>query len=610
MNGQHIADLPPGTDVGGFIVEALLGRGASGAVYRARRGGESFALKLQAHPGMGSWAEREVSILMRLEHPNVVGFRHCGLHPEKQPTWFYLAMELVEGRTLHRWVREENPSARRVVALMRNLAHGLAALHGKKALHRDIKESNIQVREATGEAVLLDVGVGHYAGALRLTQGILPPGTPQYRSPEALAFRRERGRQEDAHYEATRADDLYALGVVLYWMLTDRHPFEAPVTATEVETLIRDPPVPPHVRNPRVPEAVSLLCLRLLAKTPEARGEGARALDEALAALVMDDAWDVPLLPDVAEAPATPVPRDEAEEHEAWMAHGEAPGPPRRGKVPLPPVIPPSVHARVPPRIVRRPGAWWKGWGLLACVMAGLLGAWAWRGGLAREHGEPRLETGGEVATSASAPEADPAAVLPPRVAAPPVAVAPEVTHPLKEETPVTKTPPETRRPTRTRTAVSRAVLAAVTCSALGCPSSGPQLRASPPPEECPAGALEAMEKLGIRTGRAETGSFLPFGGGERAIPVQEGRSPPVRIPLGMGKLPQQTVVLGTLIRGEYLFGRFTEARTPKGERYPICMEMLNGSGVEHGMPLLEGSTDDQVIIRSTVYLRAVDHFE
>ncbi|RKH48189.1 hypothetical protein D7V93_33450 [Corallococcus llansteffanensis] len=77
-----------------------------------------------------------------------------------------------------------------------------------------------------------------------------------------------------------------------------------------------------------------------------------------------------------------------------------------------------------------------------------------------------------------------------------------------------------------------------------------------------------------------------------------------------MGKLPQQTVVLGTLIRGEYLFGRFTEARTPKGERYPICMEMLDGSGVEHGMPLLEGSTDDRVIIRSSVYLRAVDHFE
>ncbi|RKG72845.1 serine/threonine-protein kinase, partial [Corallococcus terminator] len=362
MNGQHFADLLPGTDVGGFIVETLLGQGASGAVYRARRGGESFALKLQSHVGVGGWAEREVSILMRLEHPNVVGFRHCGLHPERQPKWFYLAMELVEGRTLYRWVREENPSARRVAALMRDLARGLDALHAGLALHRDIKESNIQVREATGQAVLLDVGVGHYAGAPRLTQGILPPGTPQYRSPESLAFLREHGRREDAHYEATRADDLYALGVVLYWMLTDRRPFESPDTATEVHAVIHEPPVSPHERNSRVPEDLSLLCLRLLAKQPEERGKGARALDDALGALVMDGAWDAPLFPDVVEAPLAPVPLEGAAADDAWMEHGEEPGPPRRGKVLVPPAMP--WPAPVPPLPVCRGGMAWKRWGL------------------------------------------------------------------------------------------------------------------------------------------------------------------------------------------------------------------------------------------------------
>ncbi|CAM3107560.1 serine/threonine protein kinase [Corallococcus sp. ZKHCc1 1396] len=607
MNGQHFANLSPGTDVGGFIVEMLLGQGASGAVYRARRGGESFALKLQAHGGMGGWAEREVAILMRLDHPNVVGFRHCGLHPERQPKWFYLAMELVEGRTLYRWVREENPSARRVVALMRDLARGLEALHDGLALHRDIKESNIQVREATGQAVLLDVGVGHYAGAPRLTQGILPPGTPQYRSPESLAFRRDHGRDEDAHYEATRADDLYALGVVLYWMLTDRRPFGAPDTATELHAVIHALPVPPHERNARVPEVLSLLCLRLLAKAPEARGEGARALDEALAALVMDGGWDVPLFPDVAEVPRALVALEGVEADEAWMEHGEESGPPRRGRFPLPPAMPWPVPAPLPapPRFVRGAGGGWQRWGLLVSVMVVLVVTW---GGFQGSRLASLSERDPEVASAVAPPETDRAAVLPPWVAVPPVAVASEVAHSWKEEIPVTLTPPVSLKPLRTRKAVSRALLAAATCSSLACPS-GPQVRPSPPPEECPAGAMEAMRKLGIHTGLTIDGSFV-FDGGLRPFEIREGQAPRLRMVDAMGELPRGTLVFGRIFRGEYIYGRFTEVRTSTGARYPVCLEILDGWGVNRGMPLLSGSTEETAIIKSTVYLRAVDHFE
>ncbi|MCY1030533.1 serine/threonine-protein kinase [Corallococcus sp. BB11-1] len=606
MNGQHFADLLPGTAVGGFIVEALLGRGGSGVVYRARRGGESFALKLQSRMGLGGWAAREVAILMRLEHPNVVGFRHCGLHPEQRPTWFYLAMELVEGRTLHQWVREENPSARRVVALMRDLSRGLEAMHARQTLHRDIKESNIQVRESTGQAVLLDVGVGHYEGAPRLTQGILPPGTPQYRSPESLAYLREHGRQEGAHYEASRADDLYALGVVFYWMLTDRRPFESPDTATEIDAVIHEPPVPPQVRNARVPEALGQLCLRLLAKAPEARGEGARALDEALAALVMDAAWDVPLLPDVAEVPLAPVALDEAEEHDAWMVHGEAPGPPHRGRVPVPPVMPMPALAPLPsPPSVRRWGAGWKRWGLLACGVAVLVAA---LGGLARSHLSSRPESDPEVASAKASPEAARAAVAPPWVAVPPVAVASQVAHSWKEETPVTKTSPAPARRNRSRAAASRALLAAATCSTLAC-SSGPQVRASPPPEACPAGAVESMRTLGIKVGKFIDAALDDRFNNVGPISVREGPGLLETIE-PMGKLPGGTLVLGRFVRGEYLYGRFTEVRTKKGERYPVCMEIFQGSGIEHGVTLLKGSTDDTAVVTSTVYLRAVDHFE
>ncbi|MFP2934507.1 protein kinase domain-containing protein, partial [Pyxidicoccus sp. 3LG] len=115
-----------GDDVGGFTVEAVLGYGACGVVFRARRGGERFALKLQSLAHMGRWPEREAALLMRVRHPNVVGFRGCGLYPDREPRGFFLAMEHVEGRTLRRWVEEENPGARRAAQLLRGLARGLA----------------------------------------------------------------------------------------------------------------------------------------------------------------------------------------------------------------------------------------------------------------------------------------------------------------------------------------------------------------------------------------------------------------------------------------------------------------------------------------------------
>ena len=137
MRSLLFTEVERGTDVGGFTVEGVLGRGGCGAVFRARRGGQSFALKLQSLSELGGWAQREVAILTRLGHPNVVRFHACGLWPDEAPRWFYLAMALVEGRTLNEWVAEENPGARRAACLARDLARGLAAAHGDGVLHRD-----------------------------------------------------------------------------------------------------------------------------------------------------------------------------------------------------------------------------------------------------------------------------------------------------------------------------------------------------------------------------------------------------------------------------------------------------------------------------------------
>ncbi|WP_163869517.1 protein kinase domain-containing protein [Myxococcus eversor] len=301
MNGLRILDAPEGTDIAGYTVEGLLGAGGCGVVYRATRDGQSVALKLQSLVQLGGWAQREVAILTRLAHRNVVGFRDGGLFPPEAPEWLYLAMEYVHGRPLAQWVEEENPGARRAARLALGMARGLEAAHAADVLHRDIKEANVVVREEDGTPVLMDFGVGVYSGAPRLPRGVLPPGTPRYRSPEALAFRQER---REGVYPATVADDLYALGVVLYWMLTARYPFENVETPEGEVAVIHHPPVTPALLNPRVPWALSELCLRLLAKQPWRRGTAStwcEALETALASA--DAAWDVPLFPDAANVP-------------------------------------------------------------------------------------------------------------------------------------------------------------------------------------------------------------------------------------------------------------------------------------------------------------------
>ncbi|WP_163996324.1 serine/threonine-protein kinase [Pyxidicoccus caerfyrddinensis] len=621
MRDPLFADVEPGADVGGFSVEGLLGRGGCGAVFRARRGGHSFALKLQSLSALGGWAQREVAILTRLGHPNVVRFHACGLWPDRAPQWFYIAMELVEGRTLNDWVAEENPSARRAGSLVLDLALGLAAAHDSGVLHRDVKESNVVVRDATGQAVLVDFGVGSYPGAPRLTREVLPPGTPQYRSPEALAFRRAHGEGADAHYVSTAADDLYALGVLLYWVLTDRHPFAAPSSATEVEAVISRTPAAPHAANPRVPPTLGTLCMRLLEKQPEARFSSAGALAESLEAELAeaDDAWDVPLCESKASAPAAP-PEMPEDDEEAWMLEGEAGGDvPRRGRLPdgivpdgpVPAaagtVAPPAPSAE-PPVGTRSSFKWAVLMGLVASLVAGATL-------MMRAHAPPSLSSGREMAPSAAPPEAERAAAAPLLAASTPAVVAPPAAHVQKEESPVKQpaTPPPATpaqpRPARLSGSLARVAAAAAACTALACPG-GPQFREKPPAEPCPVGAVESMKKLGIYVGDSGSG-ILPGRHPDKGVDVVPVRDGWIRVEVGeLGQLDNGTVS-GRLIVGERVYGRFTEGRTEQGDVFPVCLELRDFEERVRGVRREPGSTAvDSARIISTVALRAVDHFE
>ncbi|WP_164008372.1 serine/threonine protein kinase [Pyxidicoccus trucidator] len=608
MNGQHFLNAPEGTDIAGFAVDGLVGTGGYGVVYRATRGGAVVALKLQPLESLGKWAEREVSILLRLTHRNVVGFRGCGLYPEQSPRWFYLAMEYVHGRTLSRWVDEENPSARRAAELLRGLARGLEATHAAQVLHRDIKESNVVVREEDGEPVLVDFGVGAYAGAPRLTSGVLPPGTPRYRSPEALAFRR--AARPGERYTATAADDLYALGVTFYWVLTARHPFAGAEAPSEVDAVISVEPVAPCVLNPRVPVELSALCLRLLSKQPEARGNARGLREEVEAVLAGADArWEEPLCeahPEVPSPDGHPealdawvpehTPSDEGQDSlEAWVREGAGHGgPPRRGRrakrvmearAPAVPAL--EVRARPATEPAPAASAMFRATAVLGMALGlvvAVLLALGWRPPASfTALGGSRVGAlpGREVAPVDLPPESGRAAA--PRLAErPPAAVASSATPPQEEDVPVNvkkspdapATPPHATPKPRALKSMANAVRTAAVCTGLACASS-PQLRPPPPaPEECPPGAVEAMKKLEIRMGATGDIYFLEMAKPNAVVTVREQR---VRVYVGpsLGKL-NNGILEGRLMLGDRVYGRFTEGYSKGGkERFPVCLELV-----------------------------------
>ncbi|ADO72859.1 protein kinase domain-containing protein [Stigmatella aurantiaca] len=278
--------LGPGTLLGAWKLEGRVGRGTYGAVYRAALEGKEeapkVALKLAVHPRDERF-EREAELLSRIRHPRVPKLVGRGVWeggPWNLP-YPYVVMEWVEGMGLYEWGRQRNPSSRQVVQVLAQLAQALGATHGVKGLHRDVKGDNVLVGPV-GEAWLMDFGCGSYEGARPLTEGPLAPGTRPYRSPQALRHLWEQ-RKGGKAYEARAADDVYALGVTAYRLVTGQYP--PPGTDLEAKQAKRQGGgvmrAPAHALNRRVSRELSALIERMLEDAPEKRG-GARELGQAL----------------------------------------------------------------------------------------------------------------------------------------------------------------------------------------------------------------------------------------------------------------------------------------------------------------------------------------
>jgi CheY-like chemotaxis protein len=261
-----------------YTIEAVLGRGGMGTVYRARDTelGDVVAIKtlrpeMVADEDSRERFKDEIRLTRRITHRNVVRTHHFG---EWDGLW-YLTMEYVEGLTVRELLASRGKlTVEPALAIGTQLAQSLVVAHETGVIHRDIKPQNLLL-DADGVLKVMDFGVARLAeSTARHTQAGLIVGTPTYMSPEQLT-----GEEVDAR------TDLYAVGVVLYELLTGELPLNAPtVMALFTKVLSEDPKRPGAVVD-GVPPGLDELIMQLLDKHAEDRPASAAVLLERLQAL-------------------------------------------------------------------------------------------------------------------------------------------------------------------------------------------------------------------------------------------------------------------------------------------------------------------------------------
>jgi serine/threonine protein kinase len=288
---EPYADDRLGQTVGGrYVLESVLGTGAMAVVYRARHRlvERPCAVKILNADIAGVEVvrerfRREAKAAQKVAHPNVVEIFDQG---ETEAGELYLVMELLDGETLAERIRHGPLGVDRTLPLAVQMARALARGHHLDVVHRDLKPENVFLARTEADSprvVLLDFGISRSLHDERLTSAGEIFGTPPYMAPERITS-----------IDAGAPGDLYAMGVVLYEMITGELPFTAESPAEYFVLHLQQ--TPPRLRDscPTVPAALDDLVAALLAKDPDSRPVDARSVLQTLIAISRALGVDVP----------------------------------------------------------------------------------------------------------------------------------------------------------------------------------------------------------------------------------------------------------------------------------------------------------------------------
>jgi len=262
---------------GEYSIERELGRGGMAIVYLAREVRLDRLVAIKVMPlNLGARSElrerfmREARTSAKLSHPNIVPI----FRVDEIGGFVFYAMAYVDGETLGQRVRAKGPlTPREAVTIIREVAWALAYAHARGIVHRDIKPDNILIETGSGRALVTDFGIAQVAESSALTQDGMVMGTAHYMSPEQAAGEAIDGRS-----------DLYSLGVVAYYALTGKLPFDSPTMAGLLAMHLTQPPPPIAAVSVGVPRSLAAAIERCLVKDAGGRFATGEALADAITA--------------------------------------------------------------------------------------------------------------------------------------------------------------------------------------------------------------------------------------------------------------------------------------------------------------------------------------